>query len=427
MSDNLADAQYLIYFETKFMDYRVYNPDTGEITTVAKLPRDCKKFEMLRYAKLGTTDEDLLAYAKKFKKWCAQLKKDSYCNINYAGKYCNYTAVTSNFNYRSAKNYRDHEPITTTEWRWFERCYNSGLQYLRENDITIRCYSYDFKNQYPRCMNSETKIPTKPGKEKTLSKLPSVNKLKPGFYHVKICCNDDDFRKIFSYSKHNVYVKESLEHAMKHADRFGVSFELVDDDEPNAYLYDDDHPDDMVSLRSVCGEWYEFMKLQRSKYPNNRLLKHMFSSCWSSINANNTFWKTEQQCQNENLEIGYGPGFDYEIVDEVYNPDTGSQKFKLLETGKPYKHNLRLKPWITALSRNLTAGMALKDIDNVVRIQTDSVSYAKDPEFDDSSFVPEEKTTGKIHFLTVNAYKNITTGEASGVYERCNNKKNRDD
>jgi len=371
---------------------------------------------MLTYKDLKANDKDLVRYALKFKIWCRELRDDKYCNIDYADKYCNFTAVTTNFNRRAAKHYRDHEPISTTEWRWFERCYNSGLQFLCEKDITIRCYSNDFKNQYPRCMNSKTKIPTKEGKEVTLRRLPSMDKLEAGFYHVKICSKNDDFRKIFSYSKHNVYVKESLEHAMKYADDFDVTIKLVQDDKPNAYLYD---AKDMVTLESVCGEWYTFMKIQRGKFPKNRLLKHMFSSCWSSMNANNVFWKTEDQIKEEKLNIGYGPGYDYEIMDERFNPDTCVQKFKLLDTANPYKFNLRLKPWITALSRNLTAKMALKDIDNVVRIQTDSVSYSVDPEFDDVGFPPEEKTTGKIHFLTVNSYKNLTTGYKSGFYKEA--------
>ena len=74
-----------------------------------------------------------------------------------------------------------------------------------------------------------------------------------GFYHVAITCDNDHFRKMLGFSKDNVYLKESLQFAMKHADDYDVTIELIHDDEPNAYLYDED---DMVPLNSITGEWF---------------------------------------------------------------------------------------------------------------------------------------------------------------------------
>jgi hypothetical protein len=428
MSDNVPKYDYYyVYYQPSALTYRVFNSKTKKIKTVSSLPPDVSKFGMLRYKDLGENDDDLITYAELFEEWCEQLREDRYIKFDYSDCYCDYTAVTRMFNRKAGVHYQNsHEPICTTEWRWFERCYNSGLQYLRENDIVVKCYSNDFKNQYPRCMNSNAMIPTKPGKEKTLDELPPMNELKAGFYHVKVLCDNDDFRKIFSFCKHNVYVKESLAHAMKYAKQFGVKFKLVKDGKPNAYLYKDK---DLVTLRSVCGVWYSYLKMQRDKphLKDNPLLKHMFKSAWSSINADNAHWYTEEQMEEKGLDFGYGSGYDYEIIDEVYDSKKNKQKFKLLNTAKPYKHNLRLKPWVTALSRNLTAEMALKDIDNVVRIQTDSVSYTVKQEFDDKLFVTEDKTTGKIHFITVNAYENLTTGYKSGAFDRSNRKLQQED
>jgi len=38
----------------------------------------------------------------------------------------------------------------------------------------------------------------------------------------------------------------------------------------------------------------------------------------------------------------------------------------VMETDKPYKHNIRLKSWVAALARNMTASIVLQDIKNGV-------------------------------------------------------------
>jgi hypothetical protein len=58
----------------------------------------------------------------------------------------------------------------------------------------------------------------------------------------------------YLHSARTVYLKESLQFAMKHADEYDVTIELITDGEPNAYLYDED---DMVSLKSITEEWFE--------------------------------------------------------------------------------------------------------------------------------------------------------------------------
>eukprot|EP01039_Chlorochromonas_danica_P011736 gene11736-13182_t len=139
------------------------------------------------------TDECLLEYAKKFKEWCEELK-NSPLKIDYANYHSDYTAVSCTFNTYCKKNYCDHEPITTTEYRWFERCANNGIAYIKEKDAETKTHSYDFKNQYGIILDSDNYIPTKAGAETTLDELPSnPSKLKEGFYHVSITSDNDDF------------------------------------------------------------------------------------------------------------------------------------------------------------------------------------------------------------------------------------------
>jgi hypothetical protein len=171
----------------------------------------------------------------------------------------------------------------------------------------------------------------------------------------------------------------------------------------------------MVPLNSITGEWFTNLTNLRKELKDNRLLKHLISSCWGHMNANNKIYKSWDQIEKEGLNIGNSDKYDYQIL-KYY--DYGDREcYELLNTKSPYKHNIRLKPWITACARNLTASIVLQDIKRVVRVQTDSVSFTREQEFDDPNLVPEDKTTGKIHWKNVNSYKNITTGYTTKGYK----------
>jgi hypothetical protein len=200
-------SNYIISFKQANGKFRVYSSATKEISTLDLLPvgdGKLNKFIMLSHNDNDATDEDLIEYAKNFKRWCKELKQ-SRLQIDYSNYYSDYTAVACTFNRYCKKNYRDHGAIRTTEYRWFERCANFGLQYLKEKDSTTKTWSYDFKNQYGLILNSDTCIPTAEGKEKKLKTLPSRRHLEAGLYHVAITCDNDHFRKLNAFSKDNVY------------------------------------------------------------------------------------------------------------------------------------------------------------------------------------------------------------------------------
>jgi hypothetical protein len=183
-------TDYIISFKQANGKFRVYHSATKEISTMDLLPvgnGKLNKFIMLNHNDNDATDEDLTEYAKNFKRWCKELKQ-SLLTIDYSNYYSDYTAVTCTFHRYCKKNYSNHKPISATEYSWFERCANFGLQYLKEKDSTTKTYSYDFKNQYGLILNSDTCIPNREGEEKKLKSLPSRRRLEAGFYHVQIIC-----------------------------------------------------------------------------------------------------------------------------------------------------------------------------------------------------------------------------------------------
>eukprot|EP01039_Chlorochromonas_danica_P011493 gene11493-12865_t len=363
------------------------------------------------------TDKCLARYAKRFKRWSTDLK-ESRLEIDYANYYNDNNAVSCNFNRFSGVYYKEdkvrdpedaHKPLSTTEHWWIERCANFGIQYLDEKvkGKTTKCYSHDFKNQYGSIFVSDLMIPKCEGEETILKKLPKRKRLEAGFYHVKISSDNDNFRKIWVYSKYNVYVKESLEFAMLHDHEYDVKIELIQDGKPNAYLYDED---DMVPLKRIANTWFTQLSALRKeeKFKDNKLLKHLISSAWGHLNAHNCIYKSLKEIKEEELDVSWQDGADYKILQ--YRNYGDRDRYKLLNTKSPYKHNIRLKPWITAAARNLTASIVLQDPEHVVRVQTDSVSFTREQSFNDENFVPEDKTTGKIYWKHCNSYKNITTG-----------------
>jgi len=132
----------LISYKLKDLTFRVYNAKTKQITTMDKLPEDINKFSMLTHNDNEATDECLLEYAKNFKQWCYEFRFNKICSFRYNECYSDYTAVTRFFN--RCCDYTKHEPITPLEYKWFEKCANFGLMYLKkENYIPILIFILD--------------------------------------------------------------------------------------------------------------------------------------------------------------------------------------------------------------------------------------------------------------------------------------------
>ena len=85
--------------------------------------------------------------------------------------------------------------------------------------------------------------------------------------------------------------------------------------------------------------------------------------------------------------------------------------YKLVVLKNPYKYKLRMKSFVTAQARIDIANFSiLHGLQNVIRIQTDSVSFSKKINNDDENYSKEKKSSGLIHFYNVNKYHNLTTG-----------------
>ena len=409
----MVKEYYIYYYSDE--GFRVWCSESGKIETMtyANLPEK-NKFIMLDGYE--PNDTSLIQFVEDFKIWNHELMNNKILSIDFTSYYNNNLAVFRIFHRLSKGKYEDHDEIDVIEARWMDRTYNAALIYCKPQ-LTYSC-SLDYTSFYPKIFASKSfKMPTKKGKEIFINELPNIAKIPFGFYRVKITCDNDDFRKIFSFSKEDTYLHNSLYIALKYKDEFKVNIELIKDNEPNAYLYELQEETCLVTGESIFGNWYNTLEKIKKLYPKNRLLKFLISSLSGQLTRRCVFKKTYDEIMDEKLDVGFDDSHKYIIRDKKsYGVGLDDEKYLLMESTKQYSHKFRLMPFLTATARNKTARLALHDLKNVVRIHTDSVCFNRKQEFTKKDFVldyeslkVEEKNTGVILWKNCNKRINYTT------------------
>ena len=377
--------------------------DKDEYLICDRLPKHRKDSNVFCCFK-GYDDNEagLREYKKDFKLWVEQLKRNGILSIwyeTYPGHNLASYKTFKRLNGRADETHKDR--ITPLENSYWDKCNNGGLIYCcepRECDS----YGYDFSSFYPSLMaDKDFLIPTTEGYETTLKKLPKRKNLKLGIYHVKIQSDNKHFRKLFAVSASNMYTNYSLQFAMKYQKKYDVSIELIEDNKPNAYLYDNTQ-----SGYELFGNWYETLRKIKQKHPKNKLIKHLLSSLWGFMSSQNVVYKSEKEVEEKNIKIGNSTDItkiDYQILDFIDNDK--SPYYKLLDLKRPYNYNVRLKPFLTSYARLKVAEVAKKNVKHVIRIHTDGIVYDKPIEHNIPNLIPEDKTTGRIKWINANRYE----------------------
>ncbi len=403
--------EYYIYYKTCEGKFKIWSSETNKISTVGyedKPKNYC--YAMLSFGYVGT-EEDLMRYSKDFKVWIDQLNTNNVLKIDWLKYYNNNSACRLTFQRLAKGKYEHHEQIDSVEASWMSKSHNGALTYCSPQ--TTQSYSYDYSLFYPRIFSGKKfYIPTKVGKEVTLKKLPDMENLQLGYYRVSVTCNNDEFRKLFAFSEDNVYVEKSLYQAVKYQEKYDVKIKLIDDGEPNAYIYED-----KATGYSIFGNWYEIIIKLRELFPKNILVKFLASTLSGQLSNKHKINKTYDQIIEENLDVGSSKKNRYfKVAKHFYTKKNGEEAdyYVLHDTHHPYTYNIRLMPFLTAFARNKIARLAMKDIDHCIRIHTDSVCFSVPQKFekhhsilDYSTLKEEEKSSGLIEWKNVNSYKKV--------------------
>jgi hypothetical protein len=247
----------------------------------------------------------------------------------------------------------------------------------------------------------EFKLATTEGIETTI-KDTIPKKFKYGIYNVKVNSEDKNFNKVFRYSSEDYYTHYSLNFCIWYNKTYGddkVSLVILS---TTALIY---NKEELVTGDKIFSCWYHRLLDLKSEFRNNKLVKTLGSTSWGALTSTNVIIKTGDEIESEGLDISTDFSSEYFIKDVNIKKD-GSEVYKLINTKKPiYKMNFRLKAFLTDYARIYMAKVALNDIDDIVRIQTDGITYSKPKTFDIHNFLPDDKKTGRIEWLNVNAWR----------------------
>ena len=417
-------SDFYTYYVDNSKMIRAYDTSTKTFSNVSDLPKDKGNFYITKG--YDATDDDLERYAKDLYKASQDIKKsEALKGFDYTsptqledGNYFyknHFNNVEFLFKFKCKGKYEKHEPIDVTESEYMESTFNAGLMYCMYGskdpsalqsgqEGTYDCHGYDFSNYYASILASKDfKIPSGRGEERTLKKIPEP--MKTGFYRINIECDDERVKKVFSFSHNNMYTSDMVKFALSIKDRFKMTVELIQDDKPNAYIY---LLKTITNGSKIFDTWYETVSALKKELPKNFLVKLLSSSLWGRLSRQNVMYKKESEA--EKLNIGLGSEADYIVIDYI-TPETGESYYKLQNAKKPYAYNIRLKPWITSYGRIKTASIILDHLDDVIRVHTDGIVFNKPKDLNIENFIPEKKTTGKIHFNNLNDYHHIVESD----------------
>jgi hypothetical protein len=227
-------------------------------------------------------------------------------------------------------------------------------------------------------------FPLRRGKEHTLDALnlsrdPTTKKftLQHGFYHIKIESNHKDITKLFSFSKSDVYLHVTLQHALYLKEKGYInSIELVQDGKPNAYLYD--RSCIINGQRATTfSKWFDIISKLKAQFPKNLIVKLLGSMLHGVLASCKKRYITRQQLR-ENIDV-LTDIYDFENAKLTAFGDVEKDFYTVVEKKNPFKHNVRIKPWIHAHARNKISRLALAGgAHNVVRVNVDCCVFKTD-------------------------------------------------
>jgi hypothetical protein len=234
-------------------------------------------------------------------------------------------------------------------------------------------------------MMTQIRIPTTQGIEKTLKHIP--HNVQYGFYRIYI--KEEEPIKFFTYSKTKIYTHYEVNFLRNNK----YKFELIQDNKPNCYIYEES-----ISGKHIFKNWYDKLLEIRAIYPKNKLLKNLLSMLWGQLCKNNTI-----NINEDDIDL---TKYDCDDIVNYIKKNNNNYFVVKKDSDKPYKNEIaRMKPFLTAKCRSNMRRLALNMPDNVIRIQTDNVTFDKPFNKEVKRLIQEDKTTGIIIWKNVNKYE----------------------
>lgn len=393
---------FIVWYKNSQGKFATYNYQTKEFKITTKLTYTINNFEMFKG--YDASNQGLQLFAEDLIKWRNEIldstvlsKKFDYFDNSYILSNGNiyYRNHSSNINILLKKLLKVKidisKDITLAEEDFFDKCNNGGLTYHKDG-IYEEITTYDKQMFYPSILGSKYfEFPIETGEIQNFNKIPKSGNFIYGIYNIKVESDDERFNKVFAYSKDHHYTHFSLNFVKYYNKKYNGNVKLtLIGNKCLKYRYEKS----LIKSSDMFKLWYYKMKDFKEALPNNKLVKKLSSTVWGELQRKNVLEVNSVGMKDPKYE-SFGTSLDvnenkYYLKD--YKTDGDNEIFQLVDLSKPiYKYQLRLKSFLTSFARQTMAVIALKNIDNVIRIQTDSITYDKKIDIDEYIFYKEEK------------------------------------
>lgn len=269
------------------------------------------------------------------------------------------------------------------------------------------CWKYDFVSHYPALMASaQQRYPMDVGTLKTITneEFDEMRCFKYGLYHVEVFNTD---KRVWVKNYDHWYTHTDLNFANDH---LKYKMRIIQDGKPNALLYD---PSSLVSGRDLFGPLVKY--LFKYKKEGVKEVKIFLNTLWGALCQTNK-WKSE--ITNDTKEYKQGNNF------LTYTIKNGKVIADCVNVSNFYDTNFaRIKPFLLSFGRIKTAKVILKNIDNVVRINTDGFILTEPiKDYKTGTDLGELKFEGSSVCRVLNSQKVIWGGETLELLHemKCN-------
>ena len=141
----------------KLLTVKYVSNTSDEIIEISKTDfqrYDHMKYEIFKgYEDIEDDNQKLISLKKDFLKWSDEIR-NLYLEDNALEvyKYNQISFLVDCFFFKYSKKKIENLKLTHIDYiesEWMNKCYNNGINYLKDSTLYTDCYGYDFKSFYP--------------------------------------------------------------------------------------------------------------------------------------------------------------------------------------------------------------------------------------------------------------------------------------
>jgi hypothetical protein len=174
----------MIYFfinDGKLLTVKYVSDTSDEILEISK--KDFRKLDFMKYEifkgyeYIEDDNQKLISFKNDFTRWRDEIRnlypEDNY-NFLDVYKYNQISFFVDCFFLKYSKKKIEKLKLTHIDYiesEWMNKCYNGGINYLKDSTLFTDCFGYDFKSFYPSILSDKKlnfKFPIKQGYKKNL-------------------------------------------------------------------------------------------------------------------------------------------------------------------------------------------------------------------------------------------------------------------